>query len=417
MSLYSIQRFIEPCSITYLTNLDLRDMRAPFTCCIRERIKDRMEVQTWYLKTSKLAVALAIIRSKPPDRNSREYTEHLAKMLSGQDGEWRSKVEALETEVLQLRQKLLLSQICPRPYVKNGNTAVPPSSKEPKSPENISSQLEDSGCDVLSENRTDPSELSQNVEESFTSSSEISVCQLPIVKSHCAFQEKTLSSHLQFLQHVLELKNLTQSGNLKTDLNKFESDCSTVSDSVFRLLDGLISFYSDSKLPFSNFLTEAVSILTRLIDDCNLSNHILKKCFKKLEEFEKTLVQVILRNSSINRFQVQHYISNSLVILGKCSFLRKPVISLLLSQVNNFTDELRNMHQLFNPITTCGLKALEAATAIDAADLVILKAHSCFAGSGFVLVLPVLDSTPLSSRLSSGIAGSEEIQSLVALWA
>ncbi|XP_036625332.1 meiosis-specific protein MEI4 [Trichosurus vulpecula] len=304
-----------------------------------------MEFRTWYLKTSKLALALAIIRSKPPDRNSREYTEHLAKMLSRQDGEWRSKVEALETEVLQLRQKLLLSQICRRSY-KSGTVAAPLSSKESESPENISSQLEDSGCDVLSENRTDPSELSQNVEESSTSSSEISVYQLPIVKSHCAFQEKTLSSHLQFLQHVLELKNLTESGSLKTDLNKIESDCSTVSDSVFRLLDGLITFYSDPKLPFSNFLTEAVCVLTRLIDDCNLSNHILKKCFKKLEEFEKTLVQVILRNSSINRFQVQHYISNSLVVLGKCSFLRKPVISLLLSQVNNFTDELRNMHQV-----------------------------------------------------------------------
>ncbi|XP_068923044.1 meiosis-specific protein MEI4 [Petaurus breviceps papuanus] len=305
-----------------------------------------MEVQMWYLKTSKLALALAIIRSKPPDRNSREYTEHLAKMLSGQDGEWRSKVEALETEVLQLRQKLLLSQICPRPYVKNGNTAVPLSSKDSESPENILSQLEDSGCDVSSENRTDLSELSQNVEDSFPSSSEISVYQLPILKSHCAFQEKTLSSHLQFLQHVLELKNLTESGNLKTDLNKFESDCSTVSDSVFRLLDGLITFYSDPKLPFSNFLTEAVCILTRLIDDCNLSNHILKKCFKKLEEFEKTLVQVILKNGSINRFQVQHYISNSLVVLGKCSFLRKSIISLLLSQVNNFTDELKNMNQV-----------------------------------------------------------------------
>ncbi|XP_072498754.1 meiosis-specific protein MEI4 isoform X3 [Notamacropus eugenii] len=272
-----------------------------------------MEVHTWYLKTSKLALALAIIRLKPPHRNSREYTEHLAKMLSGQDGEWRLKVKALETEVLQLRQQLLLSQICPKLYVKNvsGNTTDPLSSKEPESPENISSQLEDSGCDVLSENRTDPSELSQNVEESFPSSSEISVYRLPIAKSHCAFQEKTLSSHLQFLQHVLELKNLTESGSLKTDLNKFESDCSTVSDSVFRLLDGLIIFYSDPKLPFSNFLTEAVCILTRLIDDCNLSNHILKKCFKKLEEFEKTLVQVILRNSNINRVQagydVTHY--------------------------------------------------------------------------------------------------------------
>ncbi|XP_043859370.1 meiosis-specific protein MEI4 [Dromiciops gliroides] len=232
------------------------------------------------------------------------------------------------------------------PFASEGNRTAPPSSKDLESPENSSSQLEDSGCDVLSENRTDPSELSQNVEESFTSSSEISVYQLPIVKSHCALQEKTLSSHLQFLQHVLELKNLTESGSLKTDLNKFESDCSTVSDSVFRLLDGLITFYSDPKLPFSNFLTEAVFILTRLIDDCNLSNHILKKCFKKLEEFEKTLVQVILRTSSINRFQVQRYISNSLVILGKCTFLRKPVISLLLSEVNNFTDNLRNMYQV-----------------------------------------------------------------------
>ncbi|XP_074121530.1 meiosis-specific protein MEI4 isoform X1 [Sminthopsis crassicaudata] len=309
-------------------------------------IKDRMEVQTWYLKISKLALALAIIHSKPPNRNSREYTEYLAKMLSDQFGHWRSKVEALETEVLRLRQKLLLSEICPKSNVKNGNTAVPLSSKELESPEKKSSQLEDSGCDVLSENRTDPSELSQNVEENFTSSSENSVYQPPTVKSHYALQEKTLSSHLQFLQHVLELKNLTESGNLKTDLNKFESSYSTVSDSVFRLLDGLINFYSHPKLPFSNFLTEAVCILTKLIDDCNLSNHILKTCFKKLEEFEKTLVQVILKNSSINRFQVQHYISNSLVMLGKCSFLRKPVISLLLSEVNKFTEELRNMHQV-----------------------------------------------------------------------
>ncbi|XP_074093454.1 meiosis-specific protein MEI4 [Macrotis lagotis] len=305
-----------------------------------------MEGQKWYLKTSKLALALAIIRSKPPDRSSREHTKHLAKMLSGQDGEWRSKVEALETEVLQLRQKLLLSQICLRPYVKNGSTTIPLTSKEPEIHQCIYSQLEDSGCDVLSDNRTDPSELSQNVEESFTLSPEISINQMPIVKSHCILQEKALSSHLQFLQHVLELKNLTEAGSLKTDLNKFESDYSTVSDSVSRLLDGLITFYSDPKLLFSNILTEGVCTLTRLIDDCNLSNHILKKCFKKLEEFEKTLVQIILRNSSINRFQVQHYISNSLVVLGKCSYLRKSVLSLLLSEVNNSIDQLRNMHQV-----------------------------------------------------------------------
>ena len=74
--------------------------------------KARMDDQAWYLRTSKLALALAIIRSKPADKSSREYTEHLARMVSGQESKWREKVKAWEAEVLQLRQKLLLSRIC-----------------------------------------------------------------------------------------------------------------------------------------------------------------------------------------------------------------------------------------------------------------------------------------------------------------
>lgn len=71
-----------------------------------------MDTQVWYLRISRLALALAIIRSKPADRSSREHTEHLAKVVSGQESKWREKVETLEAEVLQLRQKLLLSRIC-----------------------------------------------------------------------------------------------------------------------------------------------------------------------------------------------------------------------------------------------------------------------------------------------------------------
>lgn len=71
-----------------------------------------MDDQTWYLRTSKLALALAIIRSTPADTSSREYTEHLAKVVSEQESTWRSKVQVLEAEVLQLRHKLLLSRMC-----------------------------------------------------------------------------------------------------------------------------------------------------------------------------------------------------------------------------------------------------------------------------------------------------------------
>ncbi|XP_020142684.2 meiosis-specific protein MEI4 [Microcebus murinus] len=300
-----------------------------------------MDVQKWYLRTSKLALALAIIHSKPADRSSREYTEHLAVLVSGQESKWRSKVEALEAEVLQLRQKLLLSRICSGSF-KSGNLSSQLQAQEPGSFENTLTPMEDSGCVLSNEQTTESLELPQNLVESCTP---MPFPPLPLIKRTCATLENPLSSHMQFLQHLLELKNLTESGSLKTELTYFEKDFSIVSDSVFQLLDGLITFYRNLKLPFSSFWTEAIDTLARLISDYNLSNHILKKCSKKLEEFEKTLLQVILGNNNINRFQVQHYVSRNLVTLGHCSLLRKSIIPLLLSEVNSFAVDLGAVNQ------------------------------------------------------------------------
>lgn len=181
--------------------------------------------------------------------------------------------------------------------------------QEPGSSENTLTVLEDSGCDLSNEQRTEPSEMSQHFGESFNP---IPFLPLPIVKRR-TIPENPLSSHMQFLQHLLELKNWTESRSLKPDLSHFENNSSTVSDSVFQLLDGLITFYHEPKFPFSNFWTEAVNTLASLISDYNLSNHILKKCSKKLEEFEKTLLQIILRNNHINRVS-----NKSLPFMKKC---------------------------------------------------------------------------------------------------
>ncbi|KAF6114982.1 meiotic double-stranded break formation protein 4 [Phyllostomus discolor] len=264
--------------------------------------KAKMDNQVWYLRISKLALAVAIIRSKPADRSSREYTQHLAKVVSGQESKWREKVETLEAEVLQLRQKLLLSKICSGSF-KSGDSSSQLQAQEPGTSENTLTVLEDSGCDLSNEQRTETSEISQDFVESCTPTPFPS---LPIGKKHCATLENPLSSHMQFLHRLLELKSWTESGSLKTDLSHFENNSSTVSDSVFQLLDGLITFYHEPKFPFSSFWTEAVDTLARLISDCDLSNHILKKCSKKLEEFEKTLLQIILRNNHINREQASY---------------------------------------------------------------------------------------------------------------
>ncbi|KAM4865665.1 meiosis-specific protein MEI4 isoform 2-T3 [Thomomys bottae] len=298
----------------------------------------RMDGQTWYLRTSKVALALAIIRSKPADKSSREYTEHLATLLSEGESNWRPKVEALEAEVLQLRQKLLLSTVCLGLF-KDGKMP----SQEPISSENTLTLMDDSGCDLSSEQRTQPSEPFLNSMENF---SPLPFLPLPLAKRPHVSPENPLSSHMQFLQHLLELKKFMESGSLKTDLSLLEKDSSTISDSVLQLLDGLIMFYRNPRLPFSNFWTEAVDTLAQLTSDYNLFNHIFKKCYKKLEEFKKTLLQAILQNKDINRFQVQHYICKSLVTLGSCSLLRKSIITQLLSEINSFTDDLEAIRQV-----------------------------------------------------------------------
>ncbi|KAM5256504.1 meiosis-specific protein MEI4 [Ctenodactylus gundi] len=299
-----------------------------------------MDAETWYFRTSKLALALAIIHSKPSHKSSREYTEHLATLVSEKESKWRSKVEALEAEVLQLHQKLLLCQMCSGSF-KSGNLSFQLPAQEPRSSENT--VMEDSGCDLSHEQETQPSQSSQNFMESCTPSP---FPLLPLVKTAQVTSGIPLSSHMQFLQHLFEVKNLTESSSMITDLINFEKDYSTVSHSVFQLLEGLITFYRNLKLPFSSFWTEAVSTLARVISDCNLSKHILKQCSKKLDEFEKTLLQILLESNHTNRFQVQHCVSHSLVTLGSCSLLRKSIVSLLLSEVNSFADHLRAAHQV-----------------------------------------------------------------------
>ncbi|NXL31849.1 MEI4 protein, partial [Glaucidium brasilianum] len=301
-----------------------------------------------YLKISKLALAFAIIRSKPPGKSCREYTEHLAKTVSQQDFGWMLKVEALEAEVLRLRQELLLSKICPRFCLENDASAETLLDKECINPVSYSSQLEDSGCDVSNDCAfsslgidSDFHRSEHNIDTSkhwLETISPLNLC--------CTSKEESLTAPVQFLQHLLEIRKLSEGRILQADFTELENDPFTICNSVSQLLDGLTVFYRSPKFPVSNVLTEAVCVLISLITDTKLSNHVLKKCFKKLEEFKKNLIQIILRNSSVNRFQALHAVSHTLALLGRNNILRNSLISLLLSEVRQFAEHLLQAHQI-----------------------------------------------------------------------
>ncbi|XP_026699879.1 meiosis-specific protein MEI4 [Athene cunicularia] len=324
------------------------------TCCnqaSRVEIKGRRENQVWYLKISKLALAFAIIRSKPPGKSCKEYTEHLAKTVSEQDFGRILKVEVLEAEVLRLRRELLLSKICPRFCLENGKpdaSAETLLDQECINPVSYSSQLEDSGCDVSNDCAfsslgidSDFHQSEHNIDPSkhwLETISPLNLC--------CTSKEESLTAPVQFLQHLLEIRKLSEGGILQADFTELENDPFTICNSVSQLLDGLTVFYKSPKFPVSNVLTEAVSVLISLITDTKLSNHVLKKCFKKLEEFKKNLIQIILRNGSVNRFQALYAVSHTLALLGRNNILRNSLISLLLSEVRQFAEHLLQAHQI-----------------------------------------------------------------------
>uniref|UniRef100_A0A8C5U2J5 Meiotic double-stranded break formation protein 4 n=1 Tax=Malurus cyaneus samueli TaxID=2593467 RepID=A0A8C5U2J5_9PASS len=255
--------------------------------------------------------------SKPPGKSSKEYTKFLAKTVSKQDFGWKWKVEVLEAEVLRLRQELLLNRISPRFCLENSDVLVYSHAST------SSNNLEDSGCDVHNVNTS---------KHWFERAPPLNLCQTS--------KEQSLTAAVQFLQHLLEIKKLSEGGILQADFSELENDSFTICNSVSQLLDGLTVFYNSPKFPAPSFLTEAVSVLINLITDTKLSNHVLKKCFKKIEEFKKNLIQIILRNRTVNRFQALHFVSQTLDLLGRNNILRNSLISLLLLEVRQFAEQL-----------------------------------------------------------------------------
>lgn len=59
---------------------------------------------------AKVALAVAVIKSKPSGLSGREYAEALARQLKSHDEDWKKKAQELQQEVLRLRQELLMSR-------------------------------------------------------------------------------------------------------------------------------------------------------------------------------------------------------------------------------------------------------------------------------------------------------------------
>uniref|UniRef100_A0A3P8TVJ7 Meiosis-specific, MEI4 homolog (S. cerevisiae) n=1 Tax=Amphiprion percula TaxID=161767 RepID=A0A3P8TVJ7_AMPPE len=68
-------------------------------------------VSEWFLMKAKVALAVAVIKNKPPGMSGRAYAEALACKLKSQDESWKKKAQRLQQEVLRLRQEMLITKV------------------------------------------------------------------------------------------------------------------------------------------------------------------------------------------------------------------------------------------------------------------------------------------------------------------
>eukprot|EP00062_Callorhinchus_milii_P000063 gi/632933752/ref/XP_007886476.1/ PREDICTED: meiosis-specific protein MEI4-like [Callorhinchus milii] len=324
------------------------------------------DVLTWYLKISKLALALAVIGRRPPGKSSREHAEHLARNLCHEEVNWKRKAEAWKAEVLHLRQELLLSRMRSMPGLPSGIGDKSVSSLETPCQDSLISKndfchLEDSGCDLTNgQGSADTQDLLVNHglghlnaylltgKEAMVSpdATLISAGSNPAKKEESQEKEKMLRLHTQFLQSLIRIKKLTADRTLTAASLLPGSDCSVVTDSVSQVAESLLAFCQKPRYPLSaSLLMEVTQTLVCLMDDATLPKMVLAHCMKRVEELMKKFIKVLLVNSEVNRFQEQELRADILIVFGQCQLLRNQVFAALLSGINAFADDLWQIHQ------------------------------------------------------------------------
>ncbi|KAL4649025.1 meiosis-specific protein MEI4-like [Arapaima gigas] len=285
----------------------------------------------FYLRVAKLAVAVAVIKSKPAGMTGKQHAEYLASRLLAEDDTWKAKAQSLQEEVLQLQQELLLSkdQLDPhgssRPEV--GNVTM----------NQLSQDCEDSMKSTLTWGGDSGFGTGSNMEKlpssqgSYLSQPTLSSKVLPLIPTtNTDSCERDMLLHTQFLQSVVGFQGLVT----------FERDSSVVTDTIFQLLSCFMAALSDPRmLPPAPLLRRAANVAAQTVE--SFHGPASGKLVEQAEGCLKYLTDLLLKHSQLGRFQVQETLADCLILLGGSSSLRLSFVHHTLCEINHFGDLLR----------------------------------------------------------------------------
>ncbi|XP_072559057.1 meiosis-specific protein MEI4 isoform X3 [Paramormyrops kingsleyae] len=251
----------------------------------------------WYLRTAKLAVAVAIIRSRPKGWSGREHAEFLASRLHCEDNDWKAKAQGLQEEVLRLRQELLLSKT--RAEITGSSVAGDPPmdgrSQAAEESMRISGPWEgDSGFGTGSSVEMLP--LGADAEVSHASHFSLpparSFSALPSERScagsHGRSMDIAMLHHTQFLHSLVGLGQPADSRDLPV-----------VTDALCQLLSCMVEAWADPRLlPPPSLILQAAWVVAQALEF--LSGPACVELVGRAESCLKELTALLLGNTRLN---------------------------------------------------------------------------------------------------------------------
>ncbi|KAM8726157.1 meiosis-specific protein MEI4 isoform 3-T3 [Acanthopagrus schlegelii] len=303
----------------------------------------------WFVTKVKVALAVAILKTKPSGVSGREYVEALARKLESRDEGWKHKAEELQQEVLRLRQELLIA----------------------RATSSARSSAEAAGPDVMMEGSEDlfgPESVRPNTDLQLGSDSETPELfpldpqptiispqpPTPPLSSHRASPGgKAIQAHAQFLQSLCSLHRVKGNDRgLESLWFRPDDDAGSVLvDSVCQLLDSIVAACRDPPLLGPcDLILQACQVAAQAMDLFCSQRLPSVEFMRRVEGSLRELTGMLLHWNQLSRLQAAENLTEYLIALGSSSMSKSFLIRHILSQICALADQLWQAFQMVREV-------------------------------------------------------------------
>ncbi|XP_008284578.1 meiosis-specific protein MEI4 [Stegastes partitus] len=288
----------------------------------------------WFFMKAKVALAVAVIKNKPPGMSGRAYAEALACKLKSQDESWKEKAQGLQQEVLRLRQEMLIARA----------TSNTKSSTEAGDDDN---KMDDTSQDLFGpESQVWSVEPDSETPELLLQPPEPTIPlprPLPPSSLHGNPREDALSPPVQFLQSLCALHRVEDDNRGLEALWFIPGDDagSVLADTVCQLLDSVVTAFKDPPAPGPRDLVlQACQAAARAMDLFCSQRLPSVEFMRRVEEPLRELTRMLLHGSQPSRLQAAEKLMECLIALGSSSMSKSFLIRHILSEISTLADQL-----------------------------------------------------------------------------